>query len=114
VDLEVLATGLGFVEGPVQLPDGDVAVASITEGAVFRLAPDGAVRARIETGGGPNGLAVDADGAIYVAQNGGIWGGRPVPSRACSGSSAIGSRPSSTPRWTRPTTSASGPTAGCT
>lgn len=76
MDFEVLATGLGFTEGPVVLPDGDVVVTSITEGALYRLAPDGAVRARIDTGGGPNGLAVDASGVIYVAQNGGIWGGR--------------------------------------
>jgi gluconolactonase len=77
VDFEVLASGLGFTEGPVALADGDVVVTSVTEGALFRLAPDGSVRARIETGGGPNGLAVDAAGVLYVAQNGGIWGGRP-------------------------------------
>ena len=29
---------------------------------------------RIETGGGPNGLACGADGTLYVAQNGGVWG----------------------------------------
>jgi gluconolactonase len=29
----------------------------------------------IDTGGGPNGLAVDDDGTLFVAQNGGIWGG---------------------------------------
>ncbi len=77
MDFEVLAKGLGFTEGPVALPDGDVVVTSITEGALFRIGPDGDVRARIDTGGGPNGLAVDADGVLYVAQNGGIWGGHP-------------------------------------
>ena len=29
---------------------------------------------RIDTGGGPNGLACGADGTLYVAQNGGAWG----------------------------------------
>jgi gluconolactonase len=77
VDFEVLAAGLGFVEGPVVLPDGDVVVASITEGALFRIATDGGLRARIDVGGGPNGLAVDGAGIVYVAQNGGIWGGKP-------------------------------------
>jgi gluconolactonase len=76
VDFEVLASGLGFVEGPVVRPGGDVVVASITEGALFQISPDGTMRARIETGGGPNGLALDAEDVLYVAQNGGIWGGK--------------------------------------
>jgi gluconolactonase len=77
VDFEVLASGLGFVEGPIALPDGDVVVTSITEGGLIRISPDGSVRARIATGGGPNGLALDGRGRWYVAQNGGIWGGQP-------------------------------------
>jgi gluconolactonase len=77
VDFDVLVSGLGFVEGPIARPDGGVMVTSITEGAVFDVGGDGTIRARIETGGGPNGLAADDEGAVYVAQNGGIWGGKP-------------------------------------
>src|SRR3546814_20427465 len=31
----------------------------------------------LDVGGGPNGLAVDADGVLYVAQHGGVWGAGP-------------------------------------
>ncbi len=71
---EVLADGLGFTEGPVCLPDGRIAVTSISHGCVYVVEPGGDVD-RILTGGGPNGLTVGPDCAIYVAQNGGIFGG---------------------------------------
>lgn len=69
-----VADGLGFTEGPVALPDGRVALTSISHGCVYLVAPDGGVE-QIHTGGGPNGLAVGSSGDLYVAQNGGIWGG---------------------------------------
>lgn len=72
--IELLAHGLGFTEGPVALPDGRVALTSISHGCVYVLGPDGQ-QERIETGGGPNGLTAAPDGTLYVAQNGGIWGG---------------------------------------
>ncbi len=73
-NIDLLASDLGFTEGPVWMPDGNLAVVSITHGCVYRLDPAGTVLQRIEVGGGPNGLAVDAAGTLYVAQNGGIWG----------------------------------------
>ncbi|HTW14018.1 MAG TPA: SMP-30/gluconolactonase/LRE family protein [Nocardioides sp.] len=77
--VEVVADGMGFTEGPVALSDGRVALVSISHGCVYVVAPDGS-RERIVTGGGPNGLAVGAEGELYVAQNGGIWGGSgPAP-----------------------------------
>lgn len=71
---DVLAGGLGFVEGPVWLPDGRIALTSISHGCVYLVDPSGGTE-RIDTGGGPNGLAADAHGILYVAQNGGIFGG---------------------------------------
>jgi len=72
--IDVIAGGLGFTEGPVWLPDDRVALTSISHGCVYIVDPlDGALQ-RIETGGGPNGLACSADGTMYVAQNGGAWG----------------------------------------
>lgn len=77
--ITTLATDLGFCEGPVALPDGSVAVSSISLGCVHFVRPDRSVD-RVETGGGANGLAVDAQGTVYVAQNGGAWhGSGPAP-----------------------------------
>jgi gluconolactonase len=75
VDVEICADELGFVEGPVAMEDGSIAVTSITHGAVYVLAPDGS-RTVVETGGGPNGMVADRHGWL-VAQNGGLFGGRP-------------------------------------
>ena len=72
--IEMIADGLGFTEGPVCLPDGRVAVASVSHGCVYIMDPDGGARERIDTGGGPNGLCSGSDGSIYVAQNGGNFG----------------------------------------
>jgi gluconolactonase len=74
VHIEVMAEGLGFVEGPVWLPDDRVALTSISHGCVYIVDPRGGPLERIATGGGPNGLACSADGTLYVAQNGGVWG----------------------------------------
>jgi gluconolactonase len=72
--VDVIADGLGFTEGPVWLPDGRVALTSISHGCVYIVDPSGGPLARIDTGGGPNGLARGDDGTLYVAQNGGAWG----------------------------------------
>ncbi len=72
-ELRVLATGLGFTEGPVLLADGSFAVTSITEGKVYRVFADGGSELIADVGGGANGAAVDAEGVLYIAQNGGRW-----------------------------------------
>ncbi|MGA8329830.1 MAG: SMP-30/gluconolactonase/LRE family protein [Mycobacterium sp.] len=72
--IEVIADGLGFTEGPVWMPDGRVALTSISHGCVYIVDPDDGSQERIDTGGGPNGLACSTDGTLYVAQNGGVWG----------------------------------------
>lgn len=69
---EVVATGLGFPEGPVALPDGSVLIVEIEQQQLTRVMPDGQKVCAARTGGGPNGLAVGPDGAIYVCNNGGF------------------------------------------
>jgi gluconolactonase len=70
-DLTVLASGLGFPEGPVAMPDGSVILGEISGSRVTRVAPDGSKTEIGRAGGGPNGVAVGPDGALYVCNNGG-------------------------------------------
>ncbi|CAA9506766.1 MAG: gluconolactonase, putative [uncultured Sphingomonadaceae bacterium] len=70
-NVEVVATGLRFPEGPVVLADGSVLVAEIARGTVTRVEPDGRVEIVKEVGGGPNGLAIGPDRALFIANNGG-------------------------------------------
>jgi gluconolactonase len=70
-EIEILATGLQFPEGPVALADGSVLVVEIASGALIRVDPDGSTTTIAECGGGPNGAALGPDGALYVCNNGG-------------------------------------------
>lgn len=69
-DFEILATGLGFPEGPVAYSDGSVVFCELAARCLTWLHPDGSV-SRVDVGGSPNGLAVGPDGALYICNNGG-------------------------------------------
>ena len=70
-DVSILATGLGFPEGPVVCPDGSVILTEIRNNQCSRITQDGKVTVFSRTGGGPNGLAYGPDGALYLCNNGG-------------------------------------------
>ena len=70
-DVKILATGLGFPEGPVALADGSVILTEIRNGRCSRVSSDGKVSVFSKCGGGPNGLAIGPDGAYYLCNNGG-------------------------------------------
>jgi gluconolactonase len=70
-DVTILATGLGFPEGPVVCADGSVVVTEIRNGRCTRVTADGTVSLFSDCGGGPNGLAVGPDGFFYLCNNGG-------------------------------------------
>ena len=70
LDLELVAEGLRFPEGPVAMADGSVIVTEIAGRAITRIAPDGG-RTQLAEVRGPNGLAIGPDGALYVCDNGG-------------------------------------------
>lgn len=74
-DVELVAEGLQFPEGPVAMRDGSVLVVEIERGTLSRVDPDGRVDVVAECGGGPNGAAIGPDGAAYVCNNGGRWPG---------------------------------------
>lgn len=69
--LRTIATGLLFPEGPVELPDGSIALVEIARGTITRVFPDGRSAVMAEPGGGPNGLAIGPDGFFYVCNSGG-------------------------------------------
>ena len=71
-DLEIIATGLRFPEGPVAMSDGSVLVVEIARGTLSRVTPDGRVEVVAEPGGGPNGAAIGPDGKCYLCNNGGF------------------------------------------
>src|SRR3712207_9256924 len=66
----VLAHGLVYPEGPVAMDDGSVVLGEIKAGFITRIDPSGSTERIVRTGGGPNGLAVGPDGALYVCNNG--------------------------------------------
>ncbi|MCP5025977.1 MAG: SMP-30/gluconolactonase/LRE family protein [Actinomycetia bacterium] len=82
-EVELLAEGLRFPEGPVWMDDGSVVLVEIARGTLTRVDAEGAVDVVAECGGGPNGAAVGPDGRFYVCNNGGFdWhesGGRILP-----------------------------------
>jgi gluconolactonase len=67
-----VASGLHFPEGIVTTRDGGLLFVEIAAGRLSRMAPDGRVSALAMPNGGPNGTTIGADGAIYLANNGGL------------------------------------------
>jgi gluconolactonase len=70
--LTEVASGLGFPEGPVMLPDGEMLVVEIAKGCITRIGKDSRKSVLATPGGGPNGAAFGPDGHLYVCNNGGF------------------------------------------
>src|SRR5215468_6522815 len=68
----VLAQGLRFPEGPVAMPDGSIVLVEIAAGRITRVSPEGEKSVVATPGGGPNGLALGPDGALFCCNNGGF------------------------------------------
>jgi gluconolactonase len=68
-----VATGLGFIEGPVATTDGAVFVADLISGWILKVdVSSGHVDRFANVKGSPNGLAAGPDGALYVCNSGGM------------------------------------------
>jgi gluconolactonase len=72
MELEIVAEGLRFPEGPVAMADGSVIVVEIAAGRITRILPDGSKQTVAEPGGGPNGLAIGPDRRLWCCNNGGF------------------------------------------
>jgi gluconolactonase len=68
----VIASELGFPEGPIALASGDVIVVEMFAGKLTRVHADGKRSVVATLGGGPNGAAIGPDGRCYVCNNGGV------------------------------------------
>jgi gluconolactonase len=71
MEIEILAEGLGFPEGPVVMADGSIILVEIQRGTLTRIW-NGKSEVIANLGGGPNGAALGPDGAMYVCNNGGF------------------------------------------
>ena len=71
-----VASELSFPEGPVALPDGSVVVVEMMKQCITRIMPDATKQVVAEIDGGPNGLALGPDGALYLCNNGGSFSKR--------------------------------------
>jgi len=73
VDGELLASDLGFPEGPVVMPDHSIVFCDGNTGELCRW-NDGQVVTYASTGGSPWGAVLGSDGVIYVTQGGNVPG----------------------------------------
>ena len=71
MQFEVIAEGLDFPEGPVVMEDGSIIVVETHGGRITRCWNGGRKEVVSTPGGGPNGLAIGPDGALYHCNNGG-------------------------------------------
>ena len=67
----IFTTGLSAPEGPVALADGSwlIVEGDAERGCVTHISADGQTKRVIKKTGRPNGLAVDANGVIWVAES---------------------------------------------
>lgn len=69
----LLASGLGFPEGPVIMSDGRIVLCDGNTGELLVYA-DGNISAYARAGGSPWGAVLGSDGAVYVTQGGNVPG----------------------------------------
>lgn len=74
MEQEQVATGLGWPEGPTVLDDGRVVFVETYRSRIGAWGPGAGTSQYAFTGGGPNAIALGADGSLYITQNGGVVG----------------------------------------
>jgi gluconolactonase len=71
---EILAGGLGHVEGPDLLPDGRIVAVETYRSRIVAWSAERGTHLYADCGGGPNACMLGSDGAVYITQNGGTVG----------------------------------------
>ena len=56
-----------FLEGPCVAPDGGLYLSDLAHGRIFHVGPGGGFRTVLDYDGQPNGLAMHADGRLFIA-----------------------------------------------
>jgi gluconolactonase len=69
----LLASGLGFPEGPAVMPDGRIVFCDGNTGELLAY-DNGTISRYARTGGSPWGTVLGTDGALYVTQGGNVPG----------------------------------------
>src|ERR1044072_5705530 len=99
MDLQLIAEGLRFPEGPVAMADGSVILTEIRRDTLTRVRPDGSAEVLCETATGPNGAAIGPDGAVWIAVNGGAFSYRDQDGLAIPGPTPAGHQGGSIQRF---------------
>lgn len=73
MQIDLVAEGLEFPEGPIAMADGSVVLTEIKGQRISRVRPDGTKEVLVEVPGGPNGAAIGPDGAVWITNNGGSF-----------------------------------------
>ena len=69
-EVEQLATGFGFVEGPVWHPDGYWLFSDIPSNCIHKITPEGEVEIYREPSGNSNGLTLNRPGRLLACEHG--------------------------------------------
>lgn len=70
--IQEIAGGLRFPEGPIAMPDGTLLLVEIEGRTLTRVGTDGRVERLVKLQGGPNGAAIGPNGKVYICNNGGF------------------------------------------
>ncbi len=65
--METLASGYGLIEGPREDRDGHLYFSDVTNGGVYRRAPDGSVETVVPKRRGVGGIALHRDGGVVIS-----------------------------------------------
>src|SRR5262245_28721369 len=72
--VEIVATGLGWPEGPTVLHDGRIVIVESYRSQLTAIDQLGTARQFAYVAGAPNACVLGSDGLLYVCQNGGTTG----------------------------------------